>query len=135
MWVPVVGMGKMVLAGVDDMRLAWGTAGVPAVLKLEALVRVAADSAGQAAARREDTQLRLPARRRPEWGMRFKRVTFRYPSAEADTFADMDLFIPAGRSLAVVGLNGAGKTTLAKLTCCLYEPRGARITVDGAALR
>jgi ABC-type multidrug transport system fused ATPase/permease subunit len=47
----------------------------------------------------------------------------------------LDLVIPAGRSLAVVGLNGAGKTTLVKLLCRLHEPQRGRITVDGIDLR
>jgi len=47
----------------------------------------------------------------------------------------LDLTIPAGRSLAVVGLNGAGKTTLVKLLARLYEPTAGRITADGADIR
>jgi ABC-type multidrug transport system fused ATPase/permease subunit len=46
-----------------------------------------------------------------------------------------DLAIPAGSSLAIVGLNGAGKTTLAKLLCRLYDPQGGAIEVDGVDLR
>jgi ABC-type multidrug transport system fused ATPase/permease subunit len=49
--------------------------------------------------------------------------------------SDLDLQIPAGRSLAIVGANGAGKTTLIKLLCGLYEPTGGRIAVDGTDLR
>jgi ABC-type multidrug transport system fused ATPase/permease subunit len=47
----------------------------------------------------------------------------------------LDLAIPAGRSLAIVGANGAGKTTLIKLLCGLYEPTAGRVTVDGVDLR
>jgi ATP-binding cassette subfamily B protein len=47
----------------------------------------------------------------------------------------LDLTIPAGRSLAVVGLNGAGKTTLVKLLARLVEPDAGRIAVDGIDLR
>jgi ATP-binding cassette subfamily B protein len=50
-------------------------------------------------------------------------------------FDGLDLTIPAGRSLAIVGQNGAGKTTLAKLLCRLYDPTTGRITVDGVDLR
>ena len=47
----------------------------------------------------------------------------------------LDLEIPAGGSLAIVGLNGAGKTTLIKLLARLYEPTAGRITVDGVDVR
>jgi ABC-type multidrug transport system fused ATPase/permease subunit len=47
----------------------------------------------------------------------------------------LDLTIPAGASLAIVGVNGAGKTTLAKLCCRLYDPQGGAIEVDGVDLR
>ena len=48
---------------------------------------------------------------------------------------DLDLTVPAGTSMAVVGVNGAGKTTLAKLLCRLYDPQEGAIEVDGVDLR
>jgi ATP-binding cassette subfamily B protein len=63
--------------------------------------------------------------------IRFNGVTFGYPGRERPVLDRLDLVIPAGRSLAVVGLNGAGKTTLVKLLCRLYEPTSGRITADG----
>jgi ATP-binding cassette, subfamily B, bacterial len=47
----------------------------------------------------------------------------------------LDLTIPAGTSLAIVGQNGAGKTTLAKLLCRLYDPQSGAVEIDGADLR
>jgi ABC-type multidrug transport system fused ATPase/permease subunit len=47
----------------------------------------------------------------------------------------LDLTIPAGTSLAIVGQNGVGKTTLAKLLCRLYDPQSGAIEVDGVDLR
>jgi ABC-type multidrug transport system fused ATPase/permease subunit len=47
----------------------------------------------------------------------------------------LDLAIPAGSSLAIVGQNGAGKTTLAKLLCRLYDPQSGAIEVDAVDLR
>ena len=47
----------------------------------------------------------------------------------------LDLTMPAGSSLAIVGQNGAGKTTLAKLLCRLYDPDAGAIEVDGIDLR
>ena len=50
-------------------------------------------------------------------------------------YRHLDLTIPAGRSLAIVGRNGVGKTTLVKLLCRLYDPTSGAITVDGRDLR
>jgi ATP-binding cassette subfamily B protein len=47
----------------------------------------------------------------------------------------LDLTIPAGQRLAVVGLNGSGKTTLIKLLCRLYDPTTGTISVDGVDLQ
>ena len=49
-------------------------------------------------------------------------MSFRYPGSDRAVFAGLDLTVPAGTSLAIVGQNGAGKTTLAKLLCRLYDP-------------
>lgn len=68
-------------------------------------------------------------------GIRFEGVWFRYPGTEVDVLRDVDLTIPAGAALAIVGVNGAGKTTLAKLLARFYEPTRGRITVDGIDLR
>ncbi len=72
---------------------------------------------------------------RPRSEIRFEGVTFAYPGSDRPVLRDLDLTIPAGRSLAIVGLNGAGKTTLVKLLARLYEPQAGRITVDGIDVR
>ena len=73
----------------------------------------------------------LPARE-----IRFSGVRFAYPSGPGTFVLDgLDLTIPAGSSLAIVGRNGAGKTTLAKLLCRFYEPREGSIAVDGVDLQ
>ncbi|MEV0285669.1 ABC transporter ATP-binding protein [Kribbella sp. NPDC050820] len=61
-------------------------------------------------------------------------LRFRYPQAAEPVFDGLDLTIPAGSSLAVVGQNGAGKTTLAKLLCRLYDADAGSIRVDGTDL-
>jgi ATP-binding cassette, subfamily B, bacterial len=66
--------------------------------------------------------------------IRLRDVTFGYRSGE-NVLSGLNLAIPAGSSLAIVGQNGAGKTTLAKLLCRLYDPTGGRIEVDGIDLR
>jgi ATP-binding cassette subfamily B protein len=67
-------------------------------------------------------------------GIRFRDVSFAYPSGGAPVVEHLDLFIPAGQRLAVVGLNGAGKTTIVKLLCRLYDPDSGGIEVDGVDL-
>src|SRR5947207_6349245 len=67
--------------------------------------------------------------------IRFERVTFAYPGAEAAALNDVSFTVKAGETLAVVGRNGAGKTTLFKLICRLYDPSEGRILIDGIDLR
>jgi ABC-type multidrug transport system fused ATPase/permease subunit len=61
-------------------------------------------------------------------------VRFSYPRG-ATVFDGLDLEVPAGTSLAIVGQNGAGKTTLAKLLCRLYDPTDGTIAIGGVDLR
>jgi ATP-binding cassette subfamily B protein len=61
-------------------------------------------------------------------------VAFRYPGSDAVVLDAVDLVLPAGSTVAIVGDNGAGKTTLVKLLCRFYEPTAGRITVDGVDL-
>jgi ABC-type multidrug transport system fused ATPase/permease subunit len=71
----------------------------------------------------------------PSREIRFRHVTFAYPSTGEPVLRDFDLVVPAGTSLAIVGQNGAGKTTLAKLLCRLYDPQQGAIEIDGVDLR
>src|SRR6185437_11366614 len=70
-----------------------------------------------------------------EEGLRFEGLGFRYPGKEEWALRGVDLFIPRGQSLALVGHNGAGKTTFIKLLTRLYEPTEGRILLDGRDLR
>jgi ABC-type multidrug transport system fused ATPase/permease subunit len=72
---------------------------------------------------------------RPARHLRLRGVTFAYPGTDRPVLDGLDLEIPAGTSLAIVGQNGAGKTTLAKLLCRLYDPQSGTIEVDGTDLR
>ena len=62
-------------------------------------------------------------------------LTFAYETGDRPVLEGLDLTIPAGTSLAIVGQNGAGKTTFAKLLCRLYDPQRGSISVDGFDLR
>lgn len=82
----------------------------------------------------------LPLKKRPAAGLparevRFRNLTFAYANSGGPVLEGLDLAIPAGTSMAIVGQNGAGKTTLAKLLCRLYDPQRGAIEVDGVDLR
>ena len=63
-------------------------------------------------------------------GIRFDHVSFAYPGTERLVLDDVNLEIPAGAVVAVVGENGAGKSTLVKLLAKMYEPTSGRILID-----
>jgi ATP-binding cassette subfamily B protein len=76
----------------------------------------------------------LPVPSRLAEGIRFQGVSFAYPGTDRLVLEDVDLLLPAGAVVAVVGENGAGKTTLVKLLSKFYEPTAGRILVDGVDL-
>ncbi|MGW2816990.1 ABC transporter ATP-binding protein [Streptomyces sp. NPDC001415] len=68
--------------------------------------------------------------------VRFEGVDFRYDDKqEHPTLAGIDLTVPAGGSLAVVGPTGSGKSTLSYLVPRLYDVTGGRVTLDGVDVR
>jgi ABC-type multidrug transport system fused ATPase/permease subunit len=71
----------------------------------------------------------------PRQEIAFRDVSFGYPGSDRAVLSGLDLTVPAGTSLAIVGQNGAGKTTLAKLLCRLYDPTNGALMVDGVDLR
>lgn len=65
----------------------------------------------------------------------FKHVSFKYPRSEKIILNDVNITIPYGQHLAIVGLNGAGKTTFIKLLCRLYDVTEGEILVDGINIK
>ena len=131
-----LGLGELVVyaqCAVGTSLIAFGglnwaldgaSAPVAAIRRLEAAMA----SEGQLSAGRE------PASGLPSHDLRFRGVTFAYPGGRP-VLEGLDLTIPAGSSLAIVGQNGAGKTTMAKLLCRFYDPQAGTIEVDGVDLR
>ncbi|GGK99290.1 multidrug ABC transporter permease [Planomonospora parontospora subsp. parontospora] len=74
----------------------------------------------------------LPALRR---GIELRDVWFRYDESHPWVLRGVDLTIPRGASVALVGLNGAGKSTLIKLLCRFYDPSRGVILWDGVDIR
>ncbi|MCK6540253.1 MAG: ABC transporter ATP-binding protein/permease, partial [Anaerolineales bacterium] len=68
-------------------------------------------------------------------GIEIRGVSFRYSERHPWVLRNLDLSIPAGSCLAVVGLNGAGKTTLVKLLTRLYDPTEGQILWNGIDIR
>jgi ABC-type multidrug transport system fused ATPase/permease subunit len=66
--------------------------------------------------------------------IRFEDVTFSY-GGEAAALDAVDLVVPPGQTLALVGATGAGKSTLAKLVARFYDPDEGRVLIDGHDLR
>jgi ATP-binding cassette, subfamily B, multidrug efflux pump len=104
----------------------------------------------------DDSRATVPADRKPEGEIEFRGLTFTYPttlsgeSAKAKTngsgnasskngshpvLRDIDLKIPAGSTLAIVGPTGSGKTTLAALIARLWEAPDGQLYLDGKQLR
>ena len=66
--------------------------------------------------------------------IQFQDLSFQYPGTDDLVLDRLNLTIPVGQNIAIVGLNGAGKTTLIKLLCRLYDPVTGTIIVDGIDL-
>lgn len=132
-WVGAIGIGVVVsVAQAIDGTRAFGPLGD--------------DTVSAARARATEVQLEAlaaPRGRAPEDGARLSDngargatvdlsdVTFTYPARSEPTLRGLDLHIPAGQSVAVVGVNGVGKSTLIKLLCGLYPPDSGTVRVAG----
>jgi ATP-binding cassette subfamily B protein len=78
-----------------------------------------------------DEQAPPPALRQ---GIHFDHVAFAYPGSSRPVLRNIELTLPAGSTVAIVGENGSGKTTLVKLLARMYDPTAGRVLVDGVDL-
>ncbi|WP_448641864.1 ABC transporter ATP-binding protein [Geodermatophilus sp. URMC 63] len=67
--------------------------------------------------------------------VRWEGVDFSYPDGARPALAGVDVSVPAGTTLALVGETGSGKSTMASLVARLADPTAGRVTIDGVDLR
>jgi ATP-binding cassette subfamily B protein len=108
-----------------EYMLRMGAAPLPHVLAIEDTVAAMEATAPRGGRHPSDA---------PRLGISLRGVDFTYPNTDKPVLSGLDLDIPAGRSLAIVGENGAGKTTLVNLLCGFYRPTSGQIIVDGTDL-
>ncbi len=112
----------LIAASADLVQFTWrGLAAAKRYLYLEAL-------AGQA---QPQGQTPVPIPTHLHDGIRLHQLSYRYPLGQQAVLHEINLHLPAGSTVAIVGDNGAGKTTLVKLLAGLYQPTVGQITVEG----
>ncbi|MEZ4634735.1 MAG: ABC transporter ATP-binding protein [Caldilineaceae bacterium] len=111
----------LIASSADLVQFTWrGLAAARRFLYLEAL-------AGETQPDKEAAT--IPARLQD--GIRLENISYCYPLGQQPVLREINLHLPAGATVAIVGDNGAGKTTLVKLLAGLYAPTTGRITIDG----
>ncbi len=142
------------------VRAAHGSASVGAVVLAVALIQRAQLQVGQAAATIGQLLTTARTARRLFWledyaaadrqqaagesagqapdklrqGITLREVSFGYPPDGPTVLDRIDLHLPAGSAVALVGENGAGKTTLVKLLTGMYQPTSGQVLLDGVPL-
>ncbi len=144
------------------VRAAHGSASVGAVVLAVALIQRAQLQVGQAAATTGQLLTTARTARRLFWledyaaadrrqqaarksagqavpdrlrhGITLREVSFGYPPDGPTVLDRVDLHLPAGSAVALVGENGAGKTTLVKLLTGMYQPTSGQVLLDGVPL-
>jgi ATP-binding cassette, subfamily B, bacterial MsbA len=88
---------------------------------------------------RRDNKSFMVSGARPYTGLRqgihFNGLSFGYPGHDNLVLKDVDLYLPYGTTLALVGASGAGKSTMADLLPRFYDPTQGNVTIDGIDLR
>lgn len=115
-------MGNLLSWTSDDIQMIYGAGAIGALQTLDGWLSLPRAASAAAIAPDFTQDLRLEG------------VAFQYPGASCPTLRGLDLVIPAGQSVTIVGLNGAGKTTLALVLAGLLTPTQGRVLIDGAPL-
>lgn len=117
---PVMGAITNLAGFVQDLGRA-----TLSLYRIEAVVKAAAPEADAT------TSICLDV---PSQGIRFEQLSFSY-TRDTSYIRDVNLSLPVGQSVAIVGRSGAGKSTLFKLLLGFYEPTSGRIAIDGHDIR
>ena len=83
----------------------------------------------------EDPDAVIVKKERVDGRVTLRGVNFRYPGSSDMVLSDINLDVPAGQTVALVGRSGAGKTTLTNLVARFYDPTGGTVELDGLDLR
>ncbi|EMO77021.1 putative multidrug ABC transporter, ATP-binding/permease protein [Leptospira kirschneri str. 200801925] len=87
----------------------------------------------------QETDIRNPANpkflKKMETGLSFNNVTYMYPGAKNPAIQEINLEIPKGETIALVGASGAGKSTLVDLVPRLIDPQEGKVLIDGIDIR
>lgn len=96
-------------------------------------LRIVVDALTEAGASNVHRLHDLPPTRtdEPTANIEIESLTFRYPDGDRDVLRDITLDVPAGSSLALVGVSGSGKTTMVDIILGLIEPTSGRVTYAG----
>lgn len=117
---------QVLRADEDDLRIGFGSKAAAEAFAFPAVEA----PAGPDTDPRPDTGLW----RAPVASLSCENLRFRYGGASDEVLHGIDLDIPAGQSLAIVGLNGAGKTTPARLVAGLDAPSGGAVRVGATPI-
>jgi ATP-binding cassette subfamily B protein len=128
-----VGMASFGWVSDAQWQLAAAAAALPAATGLRTVAGEPAERQATTRSRPATDESRESRTRAPD--IRFSAVRFGYPGRPAPAVDGLDLRLPAGRTLGVVGDNGAGKSTIVRLLCRLHDPDHGTITADGVDLR
>ncbi len=66
----------------------------------------------------------------PDGSVSFENVSFSYETSKREALKNVNITIPAGKTIAIVGANGSGKSTFIKLLCGFYMPTSGEILYD-----
>lgn len=115
----------------DSWFAARGARTVQETVRLHAELRPLAPVSQETVGQPAPSQ--LPALSPGPAAVSLRDVRFCYPGRSAPVLDGLNLDIPAGQSVAIVGENGAGKSTVIKLLCGFYIPGSGTVAIDGLA--